>query len=171
MNNAAMRMRAVFVLVAVPFLFSLLPLSAAEEYGKDNDDTPRVLVAYERSAFKNKVLNGIIEGLEDSAYLRVVDHNRGELSAEQSGEYDAVIIINAGVNSRVRPRVSAWLAEVEDTERVILLTTYRDRGWSPRYPEGIDSITSPSQTRVVADLVDTIGEKVQKLISTDTLLR
>lgn len=165
MNNISKRIRCTSVVAIVLVLVMVLPVFAVEEYGQNDDDLPRILLAYEKSVFKNALVGALVEELQDTAYIRAVNHSRGELTKEQSADYDAVIIINAGVNSRVRPWVSAWLAEIEDTEKIILFTTYRDRGWSPRYPAGVDSITSPSKKSAVNKLVDTISEKVQELTS------
>lgn len=153
-------MRYCVLAIALVFIVAL-PLSAAEEYGEER--APQVLLASEQTSFKNALVSSLIAQLEDKVYLRVVDHNRGELSGETASDYDAIIIINSGVNSQVRPRVSAWLKEVSDTEKIILLTTYRDLGWSPRYPAGVDSITSPSRKDEVRKLVNVIVTKVRLL--------
>ena len=123
-----------------------------------------VLIATERSRFKNVLVEQLVERFEGSGYaVTVIDHTR-ELDNQSDRNYDAIVIINAGVNSRVRPWVTQWLEGVSDTGKIILVTTYRDKGWQPIFPQGVDSITTPSRRNKVGELVTDIGQKVDSLL-------
>lgn len=150
------------ILACLLFCLFLFQVAAVREYGSDGDDS-RILLAYEKTSFKNALVKELVDQLKGMGYLRVVDHNRGELDDENDAEYDAIVIINSGVNSRVRPRVSSWLNTAQNPRKIILLTTYRDRGWKPKYPSGVDGISSPSRKDAVDNLVKEITEKVQRL--------
>jgi len=157
------------ILGAVCALFALAAIgeiAAAEEFG-DPANT-RVLLAYEPTRFKNQLVEAVVEGLqEEDFYIKTVLHNKNELRGESTEDYDAVIVINSGVNSRVRPKVSSWLSSLEETEKVVLLTTYRDLGWEPKYPDGVDSITSPSKRSDIPEVRDEIIEKVLDIVDAD----
>lgn len=143
---------------------ALNAVSAVEEYG-NKQSKDRILIAYEKTSFKTALLDSLIDELDnDSVYIKVINHSKKELDDEKDTSYSVIVIINSGVNSRVRPRVSAWLETVADTEKIILLTTYRDLGWNPRFPKGVDSITSPSKKSVIADLTESISKRISKLL-------
>ena len=153
-----------WIVICALFLAVMVYAEDATMEAEDAIDDVQILLAYEKTAFKNALVDSLIEELEGSFTLTTVLHNKQELTDEVDTAYDAVIIVNSGVNSQVRPWVTAWLNEVEDTEKIILLTTYRDLGWKPRYPEGVDSITSPSNRKAIGDLVVQITEKVDAIV-------
>ena len=151
------------LLMLVLFAAPLLSLGAHGEDGAEH--VGHVLVATEKSAFKNALVEELAASFASSDYeVTLVEDSRKELGDYYAGDFDAVVVINAGVNSQVRPWVSSWLAEVEDTERVVLVTTYRDLGWEPIYPEGVDSITTPSKKSDVSELVNQIANKVEEIL-------
>ena len=143
-------------------------VTALEEYGSAEAER-RVLIATEKTSFKSKLVEELVSVLEDDmGYLRVVDHRKKGLDEERAADYSAVVVINSGVNSQVRPWVASWLKGADVRENIILVTTYRDKGWSPRYPEGVDSISTPSRKADVQDLVRDIRARVNAVVAGET---
>ena len=129
-------------------------------------EAANILVATEPSGFKNRLVDTIVERFEEREYnVTRINHTKRTLDEESVADYDVVLIVNAGVNSRVRPWVTTWMDTVEDTEKIILVTTYRDEGWEPKFPDGVDSITTPSRRGEVAELTTAIEEKVDALLA------
>ena len=124
-----------------------------------------VLIASEGSgSFKKRLVKQLEDRFEESDYVvTVVDHLKDELDNENDADYSAVVIINTGVDSGVRPKVAEWLEGVNDTNKIIVVTTYASGGWEPELPQGVDGITTPSKRNEIKELVTTIGQKVDAL--------
>ena len=140
-------------------------LGALEEYGSATAST-RILIASESTRFKNQLVKELVDSLDNNnTYLRVIDHRKKELDQERASEYSAVVIINSGVNSQVRPWVTEWLRDANPRTHIVLLTTYRDRGWEAKYPRGVDSITSPSKVKEAAKVAHSITQRVERIVN------
>jgi hypothetical protein len=124
------------LLMATGFLWA-----QSGEYG-DSEGTTKVLIAYENTRFKTNLVDGLIEDLSrDGFYIKVVDHQNGELEGINPTDYDVVFITNSGVTAKVRSQVSDWLASAGQPENVIVHTTQRS-AWTPAIE--VDSVTSAS---------------------------
>ncbi len=159
--------KRVLLMVIAPLIIGLITvrLGAIEEYGSATAST-QILIASESTRFKKQLVKELVSALDKrNTYLRVIDHRKKELDQERASDYSAVVIINSGVNSQVRPWVSEWLRSANPRSNIILLTTYRDTGWEPKYPNGVDSITSPSKTNDAPNVARTIARRVEQIVS------
>ena len=140
---------------------------AASNRGAENA-TRRVLLATEQTRFKTRLIEEVIELLLDGdTFIRIVDHSMGELDKENPEDYSVVLISNSGVGSRVRPWVTSWINSHTQADNIIVHTTWRDLGWSPRLPESVDSVTSPSNYGEVVAIAEDLASRVGEYFAAD----
>ena len=129
-----------------------LPLSAAEH---------RVLIATENTAFKKAFVRALAAELEDgNTEVVVIDHKKGELAGVDPRDYTAVFITNSGVQARVRPYITDWLASVAGHDGNVILHTTQITNWTPDVT--VDSITSASQKSHIDELVAEVAGKIRQ---------
>jgi hypothetical protein len=125
----------------------------------------KVLIATQRSEFKEAVVSRIVEDLkEDLSYVKVIDLKG--LKEEPATAYDAVVVVNTCKAWRMSRGASRFVKNFEDKEKVVLLTTSGGGDWMPK-PAGVDAISSASKSNKVDPLADEIVEKVRKILNTD----
>ncbi len=105
--------------------------------------TGKVLLAYEKTSFKNKLIVEM-ERLLTSAGFSVVkaEHPKGGLNAYKASDYAVVFITNSGVNSKVRPWVTEWIEKNGSSGTYILLHTTQIKDW--KVVTSVDAVTSAS---------------------------
>lgn len=105
--------------------------------------TGKILLAYEKTSFKNKLIIEM-ERLLTSSGLTVVkaEHPKGGLNAYKASDYAAVFITNSGVNSKVRPWVTEWIEKNGSSSAYILLHTTQIKDW--KVETSVDAVTSAS---------------------------
>ena len=128
-----------FKIVLLMALFATA-LTATPLFGQA---TGKVLLAYEKTSFKNKLIVEM-ERLLTSSGLTVVkaEHPKGGLNAYKSSDYAAVFITNSGVNSKVRPWVTEWIEKNRSPGAYILLHTTQIKDW--KVVTSVDAVTSAS---------------------------
>jgi hypothetical protein len=123
------------LIVSTLILMASMPLSALEGTYGPEDSEKRVVLAYEETRFKNRLMEELIELLDDGeTNITVVDHKNGGLEGISAEDYGAIYITNSGATAKVRPWVIQWLrANGNDPENVIVHTTQTTR-WTPQSP-------------------------------------
>jgi len=120
------------------FVASCLALTVLAE------DAPkkRVLLVWEKTAYKQALVDEMERMLtqQGSEVTRVLHSKRG-LDAK-AADYDAVFITNSGVNSKVRPWITEWLAANKAEAGRILLHTTQTSDW--KVNADVDAVTSAS---------------------------
>ena len=124
------------------------------ESGNNAEQNSRVLIATQKSDFKQAVISEIRDTLEsNSCYIKVVDVKR--LPNESTQSYHAIIILNECMAGRPDPRVESFIDNVFDKEKLIILTTGRLESWKPE-SRRVDAMTSAS----VMDQSKAIGHSI-----------
>ena len=115
----------------------------------------RILIATQKSDFKQAVIREIRDSLEyNASYLKVIDVKK--LPLESTTDYHAVIILNQCMAGRPDPRVESFIDDAREKDKIIVLTTGRLDSWKPESPR-VDAITSAS----VMSRSTTIGQTLQ----------
>jgi len=123
----------------------------------------KVLIATQNSQFKGEVLSEIKKALgEDVSYIKVVDVKR--LPNESVDQYSAVVILNSCMAGRPDPRVESFIDNIQDKNKLVVLTTGRLDSWKPESPE-VDAITSASTMSETGVVARTIADKVMVIIN------
>ena len=160
-----MRNRAIFslVLVVVGLAFCGCAVRAVKttEAG-DPRAGNKVLIATQRSEFKEAVVSRIVEDLgKDLCYVKVIDLKT--LKHEPAQDYDAVVVVNTCKAWRLSGGASRFVKEFPDKERVVLLTTAGGEDWKPKGVE-VDAITSASKEQKADPVADEISRKVRSIL-------
>jgi hypothetical protein len=154
-------------IVIIYFLILLgCTLKAAEttEVGDRTSPTARVLIATQKSKFKQTVVSEIRNNLVDKvSYVKVVDVKW--LPYESADDYHSIVILNRCMAGRPDPRVESFVDDMPDKQKVVLLTTGRLDSWKPDSPE-IDAMSSASAMSETAPIARTISDKVLEIIET-----
>jgi len=124
-----------------------------------------VLVASRSSPFKDRVVQGIEEGLRgEDVFVKVVGVD--DLAREDGGAYGAVVLINTCMAWRMDPAIEAFLERQARPDHVIVLTTSADGEWEPKRGERpYDTVTSASEPYDPEAVAAGIVEKVNRLLA------
>jgi hypothetical protein len=120
----------------------------------------RVLLAWEKTDFKQALVDEMERGLtQQGCEVTKVLHSKRGLEVK-AADFDAVFITNSGVNSKIRPWITEWLAANKAQAGRILLHTTQTRDWE--VIADVDAVTSASSKSGVkalaADYVARIGK-------------
>ena len=122
----------------------------------------KVLIATQRSEFKEAVVSRIVEDLrKDLHYVKVIDLK--VLKDEPAREYDAIVVVNTCKAWRMSRGASSFVKSFEEKEKVVLLTTAGGGDWMPK-SVGVDAITSASKSQKVDPLADDIVGRVRRIL-------
>jgi len=122
----------------------------------------KVLIATQRSEFKEAVVSRIVEDLrKDLHYVKVIDLRA--LKDEPAREYDAIVVVNTCKAWRMSRGASSFVKSFEEKEKVVLLTTAGGGDWMPK-SVGVDAITSASKSQKVDPLADDIVGRVRRIL-------
>ena len=128
----------------------------------DKNCEKRVLIAAQQSEFKEAVVSKVVEGLEqDACYVKVIDVKK--LREESTGDYEAMVIVNTCKMWRLNRHVRKFLKKVQETGKIVLLTTAGDPEWKAKGVQ-VDAITSASEMEEVGAVAETVLEKVRTLL-------
>ncbi len=131
------------------------------EWGDLKSDQ-RVLIATQRSEFKEAVVSRIAEDLEkDLCYVRVIDLK--ELEIDTATDFDAVVVVNTCKAWRLTGGASKFVKEFPDKEKVVLLTTAGGEDWTPKAVK-VDAITSASEEKKADPVAEDIVGRVRKIL-------
>jgi hypothetical protein len=134
----------------------------AEEFSvNDPSSERRVLIATQGSAFKNAVVSGVVERLEQRPiFVRVVDV--GALSDVKDSEWDAIVVLHTIEYGRAPPAAQAFVDRAADPRRVVVLST---SGAGDFKIEGIDAISSASRMTDVPARVDELIARIDAVLA------
>jgi len=125
---------AILTILLVSSLCSL-PLAAQ---GKGT-----ILLASEKTRFKDALITELESLFTSAGYtVQKAQHPKGGLDAYKASDYAAVFITNSGVNSKVRPWVTAWIEKNRASGAYILLHTTQIKDW--KVVATVDAVTSAS---------------------------
>ena len=160
-------MKKTVFLCLVIFLMQISLFALEKEYGP-KDSKKKILLAYEKTTFKERFINALVKSLNDEkTYIKIVEHTKNkknnELDSEDPTKYTAVFITNSGVGSRIRPWVNAWLKQFEENNKNILLHTTKEKEWQTNVK--VDSISSASFVTQIKSLVAEVTAKINKIAS------
>lgn len=103
----------------------------------------RILLAIESTRFKKKLLEELVEQLNDGlVYIEVTKNHKKDLSKYSAADFDVVFISNSGAKAQVRPWVLKWLTENGTTPENVIVHTTQTTEWTPEIE--VHSITSAS---------------------------
>ena len=125
----------------------------------------RVLIATQRSEFKEAVVSRVVEDLEkDRFYVKVIDLER--LEHEPAKDYDAIVVVNTCKAWRLTGGASKFVKAFPDKDRVVLLTTAGGEDWKPKSVE-VDAITSASKDQKADPVAEDIVARVRKILGAE----
>jgi hypothetical protein len=152
----------ILVIVALMFCGCAVRAVRTTEAG-DPGAGKRVLIATQRSDFKEAVVSRIVEDLEkDLCYVRVIDLKR--LKNELAGDFGAIVVVNTCKAWSLSRGASKFVKKFPDKDRVVMLTTASGEDWRPKSVE-VDAITSASKVQKADPVADEIVQKVRKILS------
>jgi len=132
------------------------------ESGDRAAEHSRVLIATQKSDFKQAVIQAIRDTLENnSSYIKVIDVKM--LPYESTDGYQAVIILNECMAGRPDPRVESFIDEATEKEKLIVLITGRLDSWKPESPR-VDAITSASVMTQATTIGQSLAERALEII-------
>jgi hypothetical protein len=152
------------VIVGLAFCGCAAKAVNTTEWG-DLKAAQRVLIATQKSEFKEAVVSRIVEDLEkDLFYVKVIDIKK--LRQEPATDYDAVVVINTCKAWRLTGGASKFVKEFPDKDKVVLLTTAGGEDWKPKKVE-VDAITSASKEQKADPVAEDIVARVRKILGPD----
>lgn len=147
-------------------LLGLNLLVLASETTKNNyrPNEKKVLIAAQKSRFKEAVMLKVREVLQEDGYP-VKTISLKELRAESADNYQAIVIVNTCWAWRLNGHVRRFLSEVHGNERkkIVLLTTAASGSWHPKLTD-VDAITSASMMTEAGCIADNIINRVRILL-------
>jgi len=130
---------------------AVLCVMAGLAVGQEAKPSPRVLLAMEKTRFKEQLVAEMRQMLVKEGYeVFVLMHSKKEDLAAQAADFDAVFITNSGAHSKVRPWITAWLVANKAQGNLVLLHTTQTRDW--KVEADVDAVTSASSMNDVATL-------------------
>lgn len=152
----------VSVIIGLAFCGCAAKAVNTTEWGDLRSDR-KVLIATQRSEFKQAVVSRIVEDLEkDSCYVKVIDLKK--LKIDSAAGYDAVVVVNTCKAWSLSRGASKFVKDFPDKSRVVLLTTAGGEDWRPKSVE-VDASTSASKEQKADPVADAIAAKVRKILN------
>jgi hypothetical protein len=142
-----------FVLASI-----LVPFSSALPAAK------AVLIATQKSEFKDAVISKVKAALENSKYeLKIIELKN--ISKENAEDYGVVILVNSCMGGRFEGKVKKFLKNLSDTDKkkVIVFTTAGGEDWTPK-DAGVDCVTSASKIAKAEDIALVLISKAKSIL-------
>ena len=132
------------------------------EIGDMTTVNSKVLIATQASQFKDEVIAEIKKALGQKIfYIKVLDVKW--LPSQSVDDYNAIVVLNRCMAGRPDPRVENFIDNIQDKNKLVVLTTGRLDSWKPESP-GVDAITSASTMSEAGAVARTIADKVMAII-------
>lgn len=123
-----------------------------------------VLIATQGSAFKDAVVQGVVDRLETRpVYVKVIDV--GQLPSVRESDWNAIVLLHTWQMSKPPDAVRAFVDRSESRDKLVVLAT---SGEGTEHIAGLDTITSASRKADVPARVDEIVHRVEKVLSRQT---
>ena len=156
-------------LIAIAILLSGLLLWYRIHYSMERIDTReagasqaavRILIASQGSAFKQAVVEGLVDRLKArSVHIKIVDVST--LPSIDEREWHAIVILHTWENWRPQPDAAAFVARVADKGKLVVLST----SGSGREQLGVDAISAASSMQDVAQKVAELQTRLDKILA------
>jgi len=123
-----------------------------------------VLIATQGSAFKDAVVQGVVDRLKTRpAYVKVIDV--AQLPSVRESDWNAIILLHTWQMSKPPDSVRAFVDRSESRDKWVVLAT---SGEGTEHIAGVDTITTASSKANVSARVDEIVRRVEKVLSRQT---
>ena len=123
-----------------------------------------VLIATQGSAFKDAVVQGVVDRLEARpVYVKVIDV--GQLPSVRESDWNAIVVLHTWQMSKPPDSVRAFVDRSESRDKWVVLAT---SGEGTEHIAGVDTITTASSKANVSTSVDEIVRRVDKVLSRQT---
>ncbi len=139
-----------YIRLLIILIAGLIVTFPAQSFGNSRKN---VLIIYEKTTFKNKLVLQLAKRLEKEGVMsKIVEHNSKGVTVDSVGLFDAIFITNSGVNSEVRPWILKWIDTNADySSRIVLHTTQKSK-WNVKTT--VDAITSASAIKEIDKIVN-----------------
>lgn len=149
-----------YILAAVFIFFSACQTVPKESVPEENKKGYRLLIASEKSEFKDAIDQEVSQSLEKTC---TIHHRRIEqlnVSDFKSDSYDAIIIMDSLKSwAKLNHKTRHMLEATDDKKKIVLLMTTGDDNWKFSYHD-IDAITSASSMEKTEDVAGQILYRV-----------
>lgn len=123
-----------------------------------------VLIATQGSAFKDAVVQGVVDRLKTRpVYVKVIDV--AQLPSVRESDWNAIVILHTWQMSKPPDTVRAFVDRSDSRDKLVVLAT---SGEGTAHIAGLDTITAASKKADVSARVDEIVLRVEKLLSRQT---
>jgi hypothetical protein len=150
------------VVVAIGYrLMFVQGVATSFEVNTPDLDT-KVLIATQRSNFKDGLVTGITEELKrQPVYIKVIDVTA--LPDMQEEEWNAVIVLSTCQSGELQVQTMTYLQQANALEKHVVLITSGSGTWKP---EDVfwDSISSASKTAEIPPLVVRIITQIEEIV-------
>jgi hypothetical protein len=129
------------------------------------DGRDKVLIATQKSEFKEAVVSKVIEDLEkNDLYIEISDLS--ELAKKSAKEYEAIVIINSYKYFNFNKHVRNFLENTDKLEqkKVVLLSTAGTPKWADKGEE-LDAMSTASKIDEVDNVSMNIVQRVNSILS------
>ena len=143
----------IFVFLLCAFALSAQSGDLPRIYG-DSSRTIKVLLLYQPTEYKEKLVNYIEDNLKNnkSLYLVVDDLKAGKRYIPE--DFSAVVIVNTGKAGNPDGKAKKLAAQTGGSVPLFILTTYASRGKGDI--EGADTLTAASEEAEIPDTAQTL---------------
>lgn len=157
----------VAVLLLAGFAYRYLSVHAmrpAAAYTKGHPSLPRqVLIATQGSAFKDRLVAGLVERLEKHpAYMKVIDI--ADLTAVREMDWHAIVVLHTWEYGKPPGVVVDFVARLAAPDKVVFIAT---SGSGRERIAGVDVISSASEIDELPTLLESVGAKVDAMLATN----
>ena len=161
--------KVVLAIAAVPVAFLAFATWYGVHYSMDpakpfevnrTDVREHVLIATQGSAFKDAVVQGVVDRLaKRPAYVKVVDV--ASLRDVREADWNAIVVLHTWEMSKPPPAVKAFVDRAQARDKLVVLATSGD---GSQHIEGVDTVTSASVIAKAPARADEIVSRVEKVL-------
>jgi len=137
-------------------------MAPAKAFAVNDPASPqRVLIATQGSAFKDAVVQGVVDKLKPRPiYIQVMDVSG--LGAVDERDWNVIVVLHTFELSRPQPDAAAFVARAKSSHKIVVLGTSAEGTFKI---EGIDALTSASKLVDVPARVAEISARVDGVLS------
>ena len=124
-----------------------------------------VLIAAQKSEFKDAVISGVRQDLEKNKnVIKIVELK--DVTKEHAEDYGAIILVNTCMAGQLEGKVKKFLKKLSeaDKKKVVLFTTAGGEDWAPK-GTGVDCVTSASKMAKADTVALAIIAKVKSILA------
>ncbi len=150
------------IIAFVAWYLAHYSMREAKPYEVNAPSAPEhVLIATQGSAFKQAVVEGVVDKLKTTpTYVKVIDVS--QLPSVRESDWNAIVILHTWQMSKPPERVRTFIARSDSRDKLVVLTTSGD---GDQHIAGVDAITSASSRSDVSARVDEIVYRLQRILT------